>query len=103
MYSVRDYEEQVSLLASLMLPLPNRGRRSCACECDSGEEGRATEAWPWGELGLGDVRRATWRGCVFGGSRQTAEAFGSSLRKKTQKEGCPARGGCFWGAPGAPG
>lgn len=63
------------------------------------------EAWPWEEPGLGDVRSATWSGCARG-IQQTAGAFGSSLRKKTQKVGCPGcwlLGACSWVVLGVPG
>lgn len=85
-------------------PLPNRGRRSCACACDSEEEVQAMEAWPWEEPGLGDVRSATWAGCVWRGSQQTAGAFGNSLQKN-QMVGCPDRcsGGCLLMVLGVPG
>lgn len=102
MYSIHDYKESVSLLPSLMLPLPNKGRHSCAYVCDSEVEVQVMEAWPWEEPGLGDVRSVTWAGCVWRGSQG---AFDSSLRKKTQKAGCPGRlvGGCFWAALEVPG
>lgn len=93
----------VSLLPSRVLPLPNRGRRSCACVCDSEVEVLVMVAWPWEEPALGDVR--TWSGCVWWGIRQTAGASGSSLRTMTRKAGCPGRplGACSWAELEAPG
>lgn len=58
--------------------------------------------WVQEEPGLGDVRSETWAGYVLRGIQRPVGAFGSSLRRKTQKEGC-LLGVCFWVVLGAPG
>lgn len=91
----------MSLLTSTFLP--NRGRRSFACVCDSEEEVQATGAWE--EPGLGDVRSGIWAACVWRGIQLTEGAFGSSLQKKNQRVGFPGRllDGYFWSELAAPG
>lgn len=79
---ILDYEESHFLsFPPPMLPLPNRGRRSCACVCDSEGEVLVMEGGPQEEPGLVDVRSETWEVYALMRTQRTVRAFGSSLQK----------------------
>lgn len=106
MYCILNHEESLFLSSpSPDAPSSNRGRRSCAYVCDSEGEVQVMGERVQEEPGLGDVRSETWAGYVLRGILRPVGAFGSSLRRKTQKEGCPGclLGVCFWVVLGAPG